>query len=70
MVCGVGHAYVAHFNGDSSKKFAEFCTLIAPAGNGVDVAVSKELDLQVKDRFENTLYGFFRGKRVAYPVVE
>nr|GEU87632.1 hypothetical protein [Tanacetum cinerariifolium] len=51
-----------------SKKVANFHTLIAPNGNGPDEVVS--LESKVKERFENSVYGFFLGKRVTYPVVE
>ncbi|PWA75187.1 zinc knuckle CX2CX4HX4C [Artemisia annua] len=54
----------------SFKKVANLCTLIVPASNGVDVAVSKESVLQVKECFEISIYGFFLGKRVSYPMVE
>ncbi|GKB46970.1 RNA-directed DNA polymerase, eukaryota, reverse transcriptase zinc-binding domain protein [Tanacetum coccineum] len=52
------------------NKVAHFRTLIAPADNGADVFVSLESVLQVKEHFENRVYGFFRGKRVAYTLVE
>ena len=66
---GTGPGSYAHrLNGDLSKKVANFRTLFAPNGNEADVAVSKELVLQVKERFENTVYGFFLDKRLVYPV--
>ncbi|GJY04964.1 hypothetical protein Tco_0370904 [Tanacetum coccineum] len=40
------------------------------AGNGVDVNVPKESVSVVNERLNNSVYGFFLGKRVAYPVVE
>lgn len=63
-------SYANRLNGDPSNKVANFRILIAPAGNWADIAVSKESILQVKERFNNTVYGFFLGKSDAYPVVE
>ncbi|GJS09425.1 RNA-directed DNA polymerase, eukaryota, reverse transcriptase zinc-binding domain protein [Tanacetum coccineum] len=40
------------------------------AGNGVDDHVPKELVSVVNKQLNDTLYGLFLGKRVAYPVVE
>ncbi|GJW43656.1 hypothetical protein Tco_0072455 [Tanacetum coccineum] len=54
----------------SVNKVANFRRLVALTGNEVDVVVSLESVLEVKERFENYVYGFFLGKRVAYPVVE
>nr|GEX84287.1 hypothetical protein [Tanacetum cinerariifolium] len=38
-------------------------------GNGIDVVVPVESIRAISERFANTAYGFFLGKRVAYPVV-
>ncbi|GKB65092.1 hypothetical protein Tco_0921278 [Tanacetum coccineum] len=38
-------------------------------GSGVDVVVPVESIRAISTRFANTVYGFFLGKRVAYPVV-
>ncbi|GJW97094.1 hypothetical protein Tco_0178902 [Tanacetum coccineum] len=38
-------------------------------GNGIDVVVPVELIQAISEWFVNTAYGFFLGKRVAYPVV-
>ncbi|GJY33186.1 RNA-directed DNA polymerase, eukaryota, partial [Tanacetum coccineum] len=40
-----------------------------PGRNGVDVVVSVESIRATSTRFANTVYGFFLGKRLAYPVV-
>ncbi|XP_022042210.1 uncharacterized protein LOC110944873 [Helianthus annuus] len=37
---------------------------------GVDVVIPVSSVKEVHDRFENTLYGYFLGKRLAYPVVD
>ncbi|GKB53287.1 hypothetical protein Tco_0904040 [Tanacetum coccineum] len=39
------------------------------SGNGVDVVVSAESIRAISERFANTAYGFFLGKRVAYLIV-
>ncbi|GKA48049.1 hypothetical protein Tco_0741007 [Tanacetum coccineum] len=46
-----------------------FRTLFTPRGNGVDVVVPVESIRAISARFANTVYGFFMGKHVAYPVV-
>ncbi|GJS94177.1 RNA-directed DNA polymerase, eukaryota, reverse transcriptase zinc-binding domain protein [Tanacetum coccineum] len=51
-------------------KSANFPTLIASAGNEVDVVVPLESVLEVKEHFENSVYRFFLGKRIANLVVE
>ncbi|GKA52668.1 stigma-specific STIG1 family protein [Tanacetum coccineum] len=55
-------------NGDTSKKSVNFRTLITPARNGADVVVLLESIRVVSERFANSAYGFFLGKRVAWPV--
>ncbi|GJT60832.1 zinc knuckle CX2CX4HX4C containing protein [Tanacetum coccineum] len=57
-------------NGDSRRKTVNFHPLFTPAKNGVDLYVSKESVSVVNDRFNNKVYGFFLGKRMAYHVVE
>ncbi|GJZ99255.1 hypothetical protein Tco_0671806, partial [Tanacetum coccineum] len=52
-----------------SRKALNFRTLFTPGGNRVDVVVPVESIRAVSERFANTAYGFFLGKRVAYPVV-
>ncbi|GKB31171.1 retrotransposon protein, putative, unclassified [Tanacetum coccineum] len=51
------------------RKSVNFRTLITPMGNGTDVAVPLESIRAISKRLNNTAYGFFLGKRVAYPVV-
>ncbi|GKC11044.1 hypothetical protein Tco_1007826 [Tanacetum coccineum] len=52
------------------KKTVNFRTLLSPASNRSDVAISLESVRAVSEHFANSVYGFFLGKRVAYPVVE
>nr|GEX50764.1 hypothetical protein [Tanacetum cinerariifolium]GEZ90590.1 hypothetical protein [Tanacetum cinerariifolium] len=43
--------------------------LVMPLGNGIDVVVLVESIRAISKRFDNTTYGFFLGKWVAYHVV-
>ncbi|GKD37336.1 retrovirus-related pol polyprotein from transposon TNT 1-94 [Tanacetum coccineum] len=54
---------------ESSRKSVNFCTLIAPVGNGVDAAIHLESIRAISEEFANTAYSFFFGKWIAYLVV-
>ncbi|GKC97755.1 putative ribonuclease H-like domain-containing protein [Tanacetum coccineum] len=62
-------SYTKLVNGITIKKSVNFRTLITPTGNGAEVVVPLESIRAISERFVNTAYGFFLGKRVAYPVV-
>ncbi|GKD34788.1 hypothetical protein Tco_1250297 [Tanacetum coccineum] len=62
-------SYANLFTGESRRKSVNFRTLITPAGNRIDVAVPVESIRAISERFVNTAYGFFLGKRVANLVV-
>ncbi|GJT24511.1 putative reverse transcriptase domain-containing protein [Tanacetum coccineum] len=64
-----GMSSYANVAGASSRKALNFRTLFTPGGNGIDVVVLVESIRAISKRFANTTYGFFLGKRVAYPVV-
>ncbi|GJS16008.1 beta-caryophyllene synthase [Tanacetum coccineum] len=64
-----GTSYANLFTGELNRKSVNFRSLITPAGNGIDVAVPVESVRAISQQFVNTAYGFFLGKRVAYPVV-
>nr|GEW19524.1 RNA-directed DNA polymerase, eukaryota, reverse transcriptase zinc-binding domain protein [Tanacetum cinerariifolium] len=64
-----GKSSYANGNGQPSGKKLNIRTLFTPRGNGIDVVVPVESIRAISDRFANTAYGFFLGKRVAYPVV-
>ncbi|GJT13046.1 putative RNA-directed DNA polymerase [Tanacetum coccineum] len=49
--------------GKYEPKTVNFRPLFTLAGNGVDVHVPKESSSLVNERFNNTVYGFFMGKR-------
>nr|GEU99081.1 hypothetical protein [Tanacetum cinerariifolium] len=51
------------------SMIVSFCTIFTPVVNGVDAVVSVESIRAISKRFANTTYGFFLGKRVAYPIV-
>ncbi|GJR50144.1 hypothetical protein Tco_1400665 [Tanacetum coccineum] len=59
----------ANVTGEPHRKALNFHTLFTPEGNGIVVVVSKESIRAISERFAYTAYGFFLGKRVAYPVV-
>ncbi|GKD66182.1 hypothetical protein Tco_1308290 [Tanacetum coccineum] len=64
----LGTSYANLFSARPSRKAMNFCTFFTPRGNGVDVVVPVESFRAISARFANTLYRFFLGKRVAYPV--
>ncbi|GKB53279.1 hypothetical protein Tco_0904032 [Tanacetum coccineum] len=53
----------------NSSRTHDNSTATPVEGNGVDVAVLLDSIRAVSKRFANLAYGFFLGKRVAYPVV-
>ncbi|GJY68222.1 ribonuclease H-like domain-containing protein [Tanacetum coccineum] len=63
-----GTSYTNLFTDGLSRKAMNFHTLFTPRGNGVDVVVLVESIRAISERFANTAYGFFLGKRVAYLV--
>nr|GFA21238.1 hypothetical protein [Tanacetum cinerariifolium] len=64
-----GTSYANLFTGESIRKSLNFRTLFTPAGNKIDVVIPMKSIRAISERFANTVYGFFLGKRVAYPVV-
>nr|GEV77791.1 copia protein [Tanacetum cinerariifolium] len=48
---------------------ARFKFLVKKLGNRADVAIPLDSIREISERFVNLAYGFFLGKRVAYPVV-
>nr|GEW18076.1 hypothetical protein [Tanacetum cinerariifolium] len=59
----------ANITSKPSGKKVNVRTLFTPRGNGIDVVVSVDSIRAISKRFANTAYGFFLGKKVAYPVV-
>nr|GEV28570.1 hypothetical protein [Tanacetum cinerariifolium] len=64
-----GKPSYATATGKTSGKKANVRTLYKPGGNKIDVVVLKDSIRAVSERFANTAYGFFLGKKVAYPIV-
>ncbi|GKB91481.1 putative reverse transcriptase domain-containing protein, partial [Tanacetum coccineum] len=64
-----GMSSYANVIGELSRKALSFHTLFTPEGNGIDVVVLVESIRANSERFANIAYGFFLGKRVAYPIV-
>ncbi|GJW90832.1 hypothetical protein Tco_0168385 [Tanacetum coccineum] len=64
-----GMSSYANVTGVANRKALNFRTLYTSEGNGVDVVVPVKSIRAISERFVNTTYGFFLGKRVAYPVV-
>ncbi|GJW72629.1 hypothetical protein Tco_0129546 [Tanacetum coccineum] len=64
-----GKSSYANVTSNPSRSKVNFHTLFTPTGNGIDVVVPVESIKAISDRFSNTAYGFFLGKRVAYPIV-
>ncbi|GJY06816.1 hypothetical protein Tco_0373870 [Tanacetum coccineum] len=52
-----------------SGKKVNVHTFFTPGGNGIDVVVLVDSIRAISERFANTAYGFFLGKKVAYHVV-
>ncbi|GKE81941.1 zinc finger, CCHC-type containing protein [Tanacetum coccineum] len=65
----LGTSYAKLFTDESSRKSVNFRTLITAAGNATDMVVPLESIRAISEQFVNMAYGFFLGKRVAYPVV-
>ncbi|GJU09874.1 hypothetical protein Tco_1132270 [Tanacetum coccineum] len=59
----------ANVTSKPSSTKVNFHTLFTPGGNRIDVVVPVESIRAISERFVNTAYGYFLGKRVAYPVV-
>nr|GEY67286.1 hypothetical protein [Tanacetum cinerariifolium] len=64
-----GKSSYANITGKPSGKKVNDRTLFTPGGNGIDVVVLVNSIRAISERFANTAYGFFLGKKVAYPVV-
>ncbi|GJS84289.1 hypothetical protein Tco_0750830 [Tanacetum coccineum] len=58
------------FKNPSGSKAARLNHMTSEHVAGANVAIPMAAVKDVSDRFENTLYGYFIGKRLAFPVVE
>ncbi|GKE39619.1 hypothetical protein Tco_1463024 [Tanacetum coccineum] len=64
-----GKSPYANITRKPSRKKVNVRTLFTPGGNGIDVVVPVDSIRDISERFANTAYGFFLGKKVAYLVV-
>nr|GFA20130.1 hypothetical protein [Tanacetum cinerariifolium] len=64
-----GESSNSNVTGKPSGTKVNFHTLFTQKGNDIDVVIPVESIRAISERFANTSYGFFLGKRVAYPVV-
>ncbi|GKA43347.1 retrovirus-related pol polyprotein from transposon TNT 1-94, partial [Tanacetum coccineum] len=65
----LGKSLYANITGKPSGKKVNVHTLFTLGGNGIDVIVLVDSIRAISERFANITYGFFVGKKVAYPVV-
>ncbi|GKB96747.1 hypothetical protein Tco_0982884 [Tanacetum coccineum] len=59
-----GKSSYANITGIPSARKVNVHTLFTPGGNGIDVVVLVDSIHAISERFANTAYGFFLGKRV------
>ncbi|GKG03977.1 hypothetical protein Tco_0314364, partial [Tanacetum coccineum] len=64
-----GKSSYANVTGKPSGKKLNIRNLLTPRGNGINVVVPVKSIRDISERYANTSYGFFLGKKVAYPVV-
>nr|GEV82011.1 hypothetical protein [Tanacetum cinerariifolium] len=64
-----GKSSYANITGKPSGKKVNVHTLFTPGGSGIDVVVLVDSIRAISERFANTAYSFFLGKKVAYPIV-
>nr|GEV60475.1 hypothetical protein [Tanacetum cinerariifolium] len=64
-----GKSSYANINSKPSRKKVNVRTLFTPKGNVIDVVILVDFIRAISERFSNTTYGYFLGKKVAYPVV-
>ncbi|GJT15999.1 nucleotide-diphospho-sugar transferase [Tanacetum coccineum] len=63
-----GKSSLANITSKPSVKKVIVRTLFTPGGNGIDVVILVDSIRAISERFANTTYGFFLGKKVAYLV--
>ncbi|GJX67790.1 beta-caryophyllene synthase [Tanacetum coccineum] len=64
-----GKSSYANITGKPSGKKVNVHTLFTPGGYGIDVVVPVDSIRTICERFANTAYDFFLGKKIAYPIV-
>ncbi|GJR83017.1 LURP-one-related 5-like protein [Tanacetum coccineum] len=61
--------YAMVLTADANPHIVNFHALEVPSTDGADVAIPMSSALEINQRLENTVGGYFLGKRVAHPVV-
>ncbi|GKA76111.1 putative ribonuclease H protein, partial [Tanacetum coccineum] len=64
------HSFSSFLHEGSSRRKVNFCTLEWEKKDLADVLIPVSLVLEVQERFENMVYGYFLGKKVVFSVVE
>ncbi|GKE10244.1 putative reverse transcriptase domain-containing protein [Tanacetum coccineum] len=64
-----GKSSYANVTGKPRGKKVIVRTLFTPGGNGIDVVVLVDFIHPISERFANTAYGFFLGKKMSYPII-
>nr|GEU69168.1 hypothetical protein [Tanacetum cinerariifolium] len=64
-----GRSSYVNITSKTSGKKVNVRTFFTTGGNGIDVVVTVDSIRAISERFANIAYGWFLGKKVAYPVV-
>nr|GEZ20190.1 hypothetical protein [Tanacetum cinerariifolium] len=67
---GIKQSFVDMFKKSSSTKAVRLQKMTSEVVQGANVAIPIEVVEEVSKRFDNTLYGYFIGQRLAFPLVE
>ncbi|GKA83517.1 zinc knuckle CX2CX4HX4C containing protein, partial [Tanacetum coccineum] len=67
---GMKQSFASIFKTQSVSKSVRLTTMTSEFVQGANVAIPLAAVEEVSQRFENTLYGYFIGKRLAFPLVE
>ncbi|GKA89206.1 zinc knuckle CX2CX4HX4C containing protein [Tanacetum coccineum] len=70
VILGDKPSFASILHEESSKNKVNFCTLVTDDTNSANVLIPMSSVLEVHARFENTLYGYFLGKKLVFLVVE
>ncbi|XP_071714513.1 uncharacterized protein [Rutidosis leptorrhynchoides] len=65
----VSYAKILGGSQDAKKVNFRYVEPVKDLEDGIDVEIPLSSVLEAKKRYNNTLYGYFLGKRIAYPVV-
>ncbi|XP_071687999.1 uncharacterized protein [Rutidosis leptorrhynchoides] len=65
-----GKSYLSAAGASNAKKKVNFRYIESEKHDGVDVVIPIESVLEASDRYKHTLYGYFLGQRLPFPVVK